>query len=289
MALPNGKFVLDDDTPRSSKTTINIAGFNVYLYGVDELTPEQARDTTVVFHIHGRTRTYKDAEDLAHQVLHDLRQRPATRKGLVLATFDNRNHGERAIDAISIADWNGGNQKHGQDMLSTMDGIVADVQTIMTFLESYVDGQFAPTQFIIGGMSLGGHVSWDVLARDPRVDAAIIVVGCPDLTHMLHERLDGYLRTDGASQQSSSPKEWPDSVERLYVARDQKVAEITGKKILILNGEIDTLVPSKFTRTWLDKYGAKNDVIFVEQEVTGHALSVQMVERIVDWLPQFLA
>ncbi|CAK7219664.1 hypothetical protein SBRCBS47491_003923 [Sporothrix bragantina] len=263
MPSPNENFVLADDTPRSSKKTINIAGFHVYLYGVDELTPGQARDTTVVFHIHGRTRTYKDAEDLAHQVLHELRQRPATRKGLVVATFDNRNHGERA-------------------------GIVVDVQTVMTFLESYVEEWFVPTQFIISGMSLGGHISWDLLARDPRVQAAVIIVGCPDLTHMLNERLDSYLGTKGASQQSPLPKEWPTSVERLYVARDEQVARITGKTILILNGAIDPLVPSKFTQAWLAKYGANNDVMFVEQEATGHALSVQMVEKIVDWLPQFL-
>lgn len=76
---------------------INIAGISVYLYGVDELSIEQARETTVLFHIHGRTRSYKDAEELAHQVLYDMRRRSGTNKGLVVATFDNRNHGERAV------------------------------------------------------------------------------------------------------------------------------------------------------------------------------------------------
>lgn len=97
MVRPHDTFVLANESPRSSKTTINIAGFIVYLYGVDELSAEQARDTTVLFHIHGRTRTYKDAEELAHQLLYDLRLRGGTNKGLVVATFDNRNHGERAV------------------------------------------------------------------------------------------------------------------------------------------------------------------------------------------------
>jgi hypothetical protein len=89
--------MLPDSTPRSSKKTINIAGFFVYLYGIDELTPEQAKDTTVLFHIHGRTRTYKDAEEIAHQLLYELRERGGTKKGLVVATLDNRNHGMRAV------------------------------------------------------------------------------------------------------------------------------------------------------------------------------------------------
>jgi hypothetical protein len=100
MTAPNAKFVLEDNTPRSSKTTINIAGFHVHLYGVDDLTPEQAKDTTVVFHVHGRTRTYMDAEDVAHQVLSQLRQRPEMKKGVVFATFDNRNHGVRAVSFV---------------------------------------------------------------------------------------------------------------------------------------------------------------------------------------------
>lgn len=98
MPRPNEVFTtLPDSTPESSKTTLNIAGFHVHLYGVSELTPEQAKDTVVLFHIHGRTRTYKDAEAFAHQILHQLRQRSGHKKGLVVATFDNRNHGSRAV------------------------------------------------------------------------------------------------------------------------------------------------------------------------------------------------
>ncbi|CAK7216220.1 hypothetical protein SEUCBS140593_002802 [Sporothrix eucalyptigena] len=286
MAAPNSFFTLADSTPRSSKTTINIAGFHVHLYGVDELTPEQRKDTTVVFHVHGRTRTYKDAEALSHELLSELRKQ-STKKGVVFATFDNRNHGTRAIDTISIVDWRSGNTTHGQDMLSTMDGIVADLQTTMKFLESYVVGQFVPTQYIITGTSLGGHVAWDLLARDPRVDVAVIIVGCPTLTPMLQERVDAFLG-ESAPAQRTSAKEWPVAIERLYQERDTEVAKVAGKKILILNGAIDPLVPSKFTRAWLEKYGANNDVTFVEQADTGHALTVAMVERIVAFLPQFL-
>lgn len=76
---------------------INIAGFFVYLYGVDELSLQQAKDTTVLFHVHGRTRTYKDAEDFAHQLLFEIRKRGEAHRGLVVAALDNRNHGLRAV------------------------------------------------------------------------------------------------------------------------------------------------------------------------------------------------
>ncbi|KAH7136273.1 Alpha/Beta hydrolase protein [Dactylonectria macrodidyma] len=282
---PNDRFELLESTPRSSLTVLNIAGFHVYLYGVEQLNAEQAKDTTVLFHIHGRTRTYKDAEEIAHRLLSECRTRGPTKKGLVVATLDNRNHGSRAIDETAIQDWEGGNPRHAQDMLSMMDGIVADVQTIITFLESYVEGLFTPTKFIVTGVSLGGHATWDILARDDRVNNGIIIVGSPNLTDMLRERLDKYKSTrDGAT----GATEWPKSIENLYLARDKSLEGISGKEFLILNGAIDPLVPAKFTLPWVQNFGANNKVTVFEQEDNGHWVSIQMMEKIVDWVTDTL-
>jgi len=286
MSAPHAHFQLPDGTPRSSKTAINIAGFQVYLYGVDELTPEQAKDTTVLFHVHGRTRTYQDVEPIAHQLLAATKQRGKIQKGLVIATFDNRNHGQRAIDDISIQDWKAGNPKHAQDMLSMIDGITLDVRTVIKFLESYVGGTFVPTQFIMTGLSLGGHVAWNVLAEEPLVKTAVPIIGSPDLTHLLLDRLGGY---KSAAEVPPGTKEWPESIARLYQARDESVTKISGKRILILNGALDPLVPSRFTRPWVQEHGDQNDVTFVEQADTGHWLSHQMMDRMVDWLFKDLA
>ena len=97
MSQQTKRFQLPESTPKSSKNTINIAGFHVYLYGVDELTPQQARNTVILFHIHGRTRNHKDAEEFAHEFLFQARKRGELKRGLVVATFDNRNHGLRAV------------------------------------------------------------------------------------------------------------------------------------------------------------------------------------------------
>ncbi|KIX00126.1 uncharacterized protein Z518_10263 [Rhinocladiella mackenziei CBS 650.93] len=303
----NKPFELTSNTPRSSKTTINIAGFHVYLYGVDSLTPEQAHDTIVLFHIHGRTRTYTDAEAIAHELLFRFRKRGGTRKGLVVATFDNRNHGMRAaclhkslrvsflatdkVFSRSIT-WRCKTGK-GEipDMrmtalwdlsqLRTSDGIVLDIQIVQKHLATYVDGAFLPTEFIATGLSLGGHATWNILAEEPRITKAIIIVGSPNLTDLLLERLRGYTST---ADVPDGTREWPRSIAKLYQDRDEAILKISGKSILILNGLTDTLVPSRFTRPWVEKYAASNQVEFIEQKENGHWLSYEMMDRIVDWL-----
>ena len=146
-------------------------------------------------------------------------------------------------------------------------------------------------QFVVTGLSLGGHITWDILAQDPRVTNAIIIVGSPNLTNMLEERLQQYISTSSAStdsKTSTDSKEWPKSIQKLYTARDKHLESIMGKKILILNGAIDALVPSRFTRPWVERYAANNDVTFIEQEDNGHWLSYQMMGHVVDWILQSL-
>ena len=53
----------------------------------------------------------------------------------------------------------------------------------MDHLGSYIfHGPAAPSldQHIVLGWSLGGHAAWQVLFNEPRVTAAVVVVGCPD-------------------------------------------------------------------------------------------------------------
>ncbi|KAK9370608.1 Alpha/Beta hydrolase protein [Lipomyces kononenkoae] len=284
MPSPNELFTLPDDTPRSSETNVNIAGILVHLYGVKELTLAQAQDTTVLFTVHGRTRSYKDSEQIAHQLLHSLGKKGHSR-GLVIATFDNRNHGIRKIDDLSIHAWDKGNAKHAQDMLSMIDGISTDIQTIMTYLESYVCDLFTPTQYIASGVSLGGHVVWNLLAEDARIQVGIPIVGCPDLTSLLINRLGNYT---SVNQIPDGTKEWPKSIEKLYALRDARVAAISSKKVLVLNGAVDRLVPDKFTKPWTEKYAANNDVKYIVQTDTGHFVSWQMMDEIREWLAPFL-
>ncbi|CAI7677944.1 unnamed protein product [Penicillium pancosmium] len=259
---------LPEDTVKSSKTKINISGFHVYLYGIDELSPQQAENTVVLFHVHGRTRTYKNAELFAHQFLHQLRQHGDSKKGFVVATFDNRNHGERAEIILTAS-------------FFVADGIALDIQTVMRYLKLYVEDRFNPTEFVMSGHSLGGHTAWNILADEKRIKTAIISVGSPNMTDLLLERLG---KRDGPD-----PIRWPESIAEMYRDRDQRVSQIEGKQILLLNGALDTLVPSKFSVPWVEKYGPKNDVSFNVFEETGHWFSLEMMDKAVDWVLQKVA
>ena len=149
---------------------------------------------------------------------------------------------------------------------------------VQKYLESYVDGQFVPTEFIVTGLSLGGHATWNILAEDPRITKAVIIVGSPNLTSLLLERLGGY------NSVPEGTREWPHALEKLYQARDDGVSRISGKTILILNGLHDTLVPSRFTHLWMEKHAANNDVRFIEQGENGQWLSYEMMDKMIDWL-----
>ena len=83
------------------------------------------------------------------------------------------------------------------------------MKTVMKFLEAYVDGVFIPTEFIATGVSLGGHVAWNLLAEDPSITNAVIIVGSPNLTDMMLERLAAFNST---FTDVESMREWPRTV-----------------------------------------------------------------------------
>ncbi|KAI4199203.1 MAG: hypothetical protein LQ350_004759 [Teloschistes chrysophthalmus] len=127
--------------------------------------------------------------------------------GLISVTFDQRNHGSREVDPLSNEAWRSGNERHAQDMFSIYrllaapsmaliiadlfpDGTSTDTSLLITYLSSYVfsssDRQIDTN--IVLGVSLGGHAAWQCLFHDPRVSAAVIVIGCPDYFSLMSDR-----------------------------------------------------------------------------------------------------
>lgn len=151
----------------------------------------------------------------------------------------------------------------------------------MRFLKLYVGDRFNPAEFVMSGHSLGGHTAWNILADEKRIKAAIMSVGSPNMTDLLLERLGG--------KEAADPIRWPESIDELYRDRDHRVSKIEGKQILLLNGEDDKLVPSKFTAPWVEKYGSKNDVSFNVFANTGHWLSLEMLDKVVEWVVEKIA
>jgi len=67
-------------------------------------------------------------------------------------------------------------------MFSIVAGTVADTRVLMDALPGYVfpDGRVQVVQHVMLGVSLGGHSGWQLMFAEPRVTAAVLVVGCPD-------------------------------------------------------------------------------------------------------------
>jgi pimeloyl-ACP methyl ester carboxylesterase len=78
---------------------------------------------------------------------------------------------------------------------SVFHGTALDTSLLIDHLGSYIfHGPDAPLieQHIVAGVSLGGHAAWQVLFNDPRVTAAVIIIGCPDYARK-YRRLRGNL------------------------------------------------------------------------------------------------
>ena len=119
-------------------------------------------------------------------IIHDWNQRrklSGSNKGLIAVAFDQRNHGSREVDKLANQAWIHGNPNHAQDMFSIFHGTAIDTSLLMDHLGSYIFSKQAEPvieQHFVMGISLGGHAAWQVLFHEPRVSAAVVIIGCPD-------------------------------------------------------------------------------------------------------------
>jgi pimeloyl-ACP methyl ester carboxylesterase len=66
---------------------------------------------------------------------------------------------------------------------SIFHGTALDTSLLIDHIGSYIfHGADGPKieQNLVLGISLGGHAAWQVFFNDPRVTAAIVIIGCPD-------------------------------------------------------------------------------------------------------------
>lgn len=165
--------------PNVSMTTIPMAGLLVDVYGLDELPSSPSIPITCFWLLHPRTRTRARMRDIACRVLHAYHQTPsASRRGLIALAFDMPNHGTRLVSDKANGTWSKGNDTHAIDMLGMVKGGRADMTGLMDVVGGYVgrrvDGH------VCLGWSLGGHAAWEAWVGESRVDAVVVVVGCPD-------------------------------------------------------------------------------------------------------------
>lgn len=85
-------------TPYSSKTEVEIGGLKAYIYGLEQAQQQGQTDLGVLYLAHGRMRSYREIEALAHEILHQVRSDATPKRaGLIVVLMDARNHGERKV------------------------------------------------------------------------------------------------------------------------------------------------------------------------------------------------
>jgi len=204
-------------------------------------------------------------------------------------------------------------------MFSVIHGTAIDTSLLIDHLTSYIFAEVGDPQIeqhLVMGISLGGHASWQVIFNDPRVTAAVIVIGCPDYQRVMSDRarlskLQTYTATNGTTFLGS--KDFPLSLIQACHSREPRgiifgsspitpnptsseqssIREILdrtikGKKLLVLSGKADKLVPYHCSEPFLEFL--KNATgqggwyadggVYVEDNVyegVGHAYSPGMV------------
>ncbi|KAJ6789458.1 hypothetical protein PWT90_00259 [Aphanocladium album] len=297
------RFSLPLETPRSSKTSLVIGGVRIYVYGLDELK-NQSGEINVLYLAHNRTRTYLVTESIAHEILHRYRSsRDAGQRGMIAVTMNMRNHGDREIHPEANLTWAQGNEKHGLDLLSSINGGTQDFKLILDYLPCYLS-QFGKFHNIMMGVSLGGHTTWRMPATAPRqLEGLIIVVGCPSLTSLLLDRLDfdaNCVGLEGSQLHRASYDEmekhmtevqksrWPHPLANLVRQGDLDIENnFPDLPVILCNGKYDKLVPARHTEAWLDsrrRSGLASDMELFTQDNTGHSCTKEMVAKIADWI-----
>ncbi|KAL8649570.1 MAG: hypothetical protein Q9226_005523 [Calogaya cf. arnoldii] len=281
---------LSSPAPPVPKKTFAIAGIVVTVYGLEELSQSTKR-IACLWLLHPRLQNQECMGPLAAACLDNWNHKDESQKlGLLAVTFDQRNHGTREVDPRSNEAWRSGNERHAQDMFSIYHGTSTDTSLLMTYLSSYIfpSSNREIVSNLVLGVSLGGHAAWHCLFHDPRVSAAIIVIGCPDYISLMSDRarlskLPSWTETSPPGLHFLGSPDFPaglleavkmyDPAALLLGEPDPPVREINkelpsvaeqarllpllkrtvqGKRILTMSGAADKLVPYKCGQAFVD-------------------------------------
>lgn len=129
-------------------------------------------------------------------------------------------------------------------------GTAHDVSFLVDFLPSYLfpHDERHVTQWAVTGKSLGGHSTWHVLANDRRIPIGVPFISCPSYAALMERRTKTAFVSNG-------PPYIPGTLAQL-VARIDPASQpfdqadphrnpFWGKKICMLNGGADKIVPWK--------------------------------------------
>jgi len=272
------------------KNDIVIAGLPVHVYSE---TPASRRPTVVFFLLHGRQGSAEEVDPIARSVIEQSHAQHDRKRDLIIVTFDQRNHGARLLSPMANEIWSDkqekNNKNHAIDMYSIQTGTARDVSFLIDFLPSYIfaDGNQI-VDWGVAGISLGGHSTWIALSQDSRIRTGIPIIGCPDYIALIKQRAEkssvpfsppyipgSLLETIGKFDPASQP----------YKATDVS-NPFLGKKVLILSGQEDTLVPWSASKAFAEglQVGPDGKKTISVQHGVGHECTTRMVEEMSNFI-----
>lgn len=277
-----------------SQTTFLIGGIPVHVHGLHELSSNTGSVAVLWLH-HPRLSNAGAMTPLASHILSAYAASPSSSSlGLLIAAFDQRNHGERQHSNVANQAWRDGNERHALDMFSIYHGTMLDTRQMIDYFPSYVfpRGDKRVVEHLTLGISLGGHAVWHCLLHEPRISAGVVVIGIPDYANLMYDRARLSKRRTWTASEGKEffgsedfpanlverVRQWDpagmflgspgDRLPDLMQAQDpsseeerRKLAEklkshLGGKRIQILTGGSDKLVPGKLGTpfvNWLKK------------------------------------
>ncbi|KAF7773310.1 hypothetical protein Agabi119p4_5477 [Agaricus bisporus var. burnettii] len=262
-----------------------VAGLIVNVYTVESLTHSN-RPVIVLFFLHGRNGSAAKIEDMTKVILESSCNANNT-YDLAIVTFDHRNHGSRVRDPNPNRGWSRNpevsNERHALDMYAIQTGTAADVSFLIDFLPAYLfpTGKRSIKTWGVAGKSLGGHSAWLALGQDERISFGIPIIACPDYLKLMEKRASRF-------SLPIAPPYFPASLIELVRRRDPVMKAFDrvddanpylGKKVLVLSGGADKLVPWEASREFVEKLavgpsGVKKVLVV---EGVGHECTPEML------------
>ena len=317
--------------PPVSQKVFLISGILTTVYGLEELENLPVSDVACLWLLHPRLQTQECMKPLAGAMIaHWNKEHPrmsGSVPGLIAVSFDQRNHGSRELDRLANEAWKSGNARHAQDMFSIYHGTSVDTSLLLDYLPSYVfpGAEHTIQVNLVCGVSLGGHAAWQCLFHDPRITAAIVVIGCPDYISLLCDRarlskLSSWMGSSPSGSRFLGSQDFPESLinavkrydpaaifsstspnhsRELMTYKDPRFHQLAekhlcGKKVLNMAGGADKLVPYACAEPfllWLKGLAGHDELIQVENIVftgVGHEMSTEMVSSMAEFITKTL-
>lgn len=188
-ANPMDSFHKTAGSKHISTSSQDINGITCTICGLDELRKD-IKELSVLWLLHPRLQTAQTMTRFAAESISAWNARDSSSsRGLIAVSFDQRNHGSRQTDPLKNEAWKQGNPTHAQDMYATYLGTASDVSALITALPTHLPSSLPPpSQHISLGVSLGAHAAWQNIITDPRITAAISIIGCPDFQRLMAHR-----------------------------------------------------------------------------------------------------